>query len=211
MNKLIVIEGIEGAGKSTVKRIIKNFLKSFGIKKIFCVREPGGTPIAEKLRKIIKNGEKDEKLTYISEILLIYAARSQLLKNVIKKKLKIGYWIISDRFNISSLAYQKGYSKTNDRIIDLLQKKILSNIKVGLTIYLDVLPKTALKRIKMRGKMDLIEKKSFVFFNKIRKKYLSLIKNKKNVIIINANLNIKKVMLSLIYQLKNWLIKNEYK
>ena len=106
LGKFIVIEGLEGAGKSTASELISDMLKEKGIEFIR-TREPGGTPLAEQMRSIVKS-ESDERLTPEAELLLMYAARVQLVENVIKPALNKGVWVLGDRHDMSSLAYQGG-------------------------------------------------------------------------------------------------------
>lgn len=108
--KLIVIEGLEGAGKSTAVNLVVELLSQKKISTI-TTREPGGTKIGEILRSIIKNPEYNNVLDDRSELLLLYAARIQLIEQVIKPALNAGQWVIADRFELSTLAYQGGAAK----------------------------------------------------------------------------------------------------
>lgn len=105
--KFIVIEGLEGAGKSTAINYVLEFLKSKGIDQLITTREPGGTPLAEKMRAIVKEIH-EEKLTVQAELLLMYAARVQLVENKIKPALLNEQWVVGDRHDLSSQAYQGG-------------------------------------------------------------------------------------------------------
>ena len=105
--KFIVIEGMEGAGKSSAIAVIENILKKQGIDYVN-TREPGGTPLAESLRDMVKSVDHQEKLTIETELLLMYASRSQLLANKILPALAEGKWVIGDRHDLSSRAYQGG-------------------------------------------------------------------------------------------------------
>ena len=104
--KFIVVEGLEGAGKSSVIATISNFLQQRGLD---CIqtREPGGTPMAEAIRDCVKHNWS-ETVNEKTELLLMYAARCQLVENVIKPALEQGTWVIGDRHNLSTLAYQGG-------------------------------------------------------------------------------------------------------
>ncbi|QJC36802.1 dTMP kinase [Enterobacteriaceae endosymbiont of Donacia vulgaris] len=199
--KFIVVEGIDGSGKSTICHYIIKLLNNFNIKNIIQIHEPGGTPIAEKLRNIIKFS-KGEKFSYKTELLLIYAARLQLLDNVIRKNININ-WILSDRYDLSTYAYQVGGRKINKKIILFLQNFINNDIKPDIILYLDVEPKIALQRIKFKI-YDRIEKESINFFYKVRNYYLKMANQNKNIKIVNANNNLKNVKLSvkkIIYKL----------
>ncbi|CAL4321896.1 dTMP kinase [Buchnera aphidicola] len=204
-NKFIVIEGLEGAGKTTICKKIRNLLFYKKIKNIIIVRQPGGTYISEKIRKIIKSENKDEKLNIYAELLLLYSARLQLMENIIYPKFKQGAWIISDRHNLSSIAYQGGGRGLNQNLIKQLTKITNNFIKPDLTIFLDVHPKIGIKRAILRKKLDRIEKKSINFFKKVRKCYLKYLSFQSKKIIINANSTIKQVNKIIKNKLYKWL------
>ncbi|CAL4321799.1 Thymidylate kinase [Buchnera aphidicola (Periphyllus testudinaceus)] len=203
-NKFIVVEGMEGAGKTTACQTIKKILLLKMIKNVIIVRQPGSTFISEKIRSLITSEHKKEKLNKYSELLLLYSARFQLLKNVIQPQLKKGNWIISDRHNLSSIAYQGGQGIKNSLIYDLI--KITNKFaKPDLTIFFDIKQEIGLNRIILRSKLDRIEKKSSIFFSKVRKNYLKYISLNSKKIIINANLDLKMVNNHLKKKLNNWL------
>ncbi len=109
--KFIVVEGLEGAGKSTAIAAIKETLSQHGISNIVNTREPGGTVLAEKMRALVKEEHEGEVLQDMTELLLIYAARVQLVENVIKPALDKGHWVVGDRHDMSSQAYQAEVAK----------------------------------------------------------------------------------------------------
>lgn len=206
-NKFIVIEGLEGAGKSHACLYIKKILKKCNIENIILVRQPGSTQISEKIRNLIKKNSYSEKLTNEAELLLIYAARIQLVETIIKPALKNGMWVISDRHDLSSLAYQGGGLGIKKKLIIQLKNLFLKNFNPDLTIYLDVNPKIGLQRALKRHSLDRIESRSLKFFYKTRKAYLKNIKLDNKSIKINANFNIKIVMKTVKKQILNWLQK----
>ncbi|QCI24419.1 dTMP kinase [Buchnera aphidicola (Muscaphis stroyani)] len=206
-NKFIVIEGLEGAGKSNACICVKNSLKKYNIKNIILVRQPGGTPISEKIRKLVKNKFCNENLIKETELLLMYAARMQLVKKIIQPALKNGIWVISDRHDLSSLAYQGGGLGINEKLIKKLKHLLFGKFVPDLTIYLDVYPKIGLRRALNRKKLDQIEKRSFNFFEKTRKSYLKNLKLDKNSIKINANLKMSEVTQKIEEKISNWLKK----
>ncbi|QCI16023.1 dTMP kinase [Buchnera aphidicola] len=206
-NKFIVVEGLEGAGKTHACICIKNILNQCNIKNILLVRQPGSTPIAEEIRKLTKKNFNNDYLTKETELLLMYAARIQLVKKIIKPALDSGKWVISDRHNLSSLAYQGGGLGIKKNIITQLQTLFFQNLIPDLTIYLDVSPEIGLERAKKRNTLDQIEKRSLQFFKKTRKSYLKNIKKNKNTIIINANSKINIVTHNITKKILNWINK----
>ncbi|MGP1958109.1 MAG: dTMP kinase [Arsenophonus sp.] len=202
----IVIEGLEGAGKTTIIKTIAEILSKIGVTKIEFTREPGGTPLAEKLRQLIKNNIVNEKITNKAELLMIYAARIQLIENIIKPALKSGRWVIGDRHDLSSQAYQGGGRELSSKLIKMLRNNILGDFRPDLTLYLDIEPLLGLKRVRNRGELDRIEKESLVFFKATRKRYLELADKDDSIITINANKSLEVVQKNIRYVLENWLI-----
>ncbi|CAL4322965.1 Thymidylate kinase [Buchnera aphidicola (Eriosoma grossulariae)] len=204
-NKFIVVEGIEGAGKKHACLLIKQILKMNGIKNVISIREPGSTAIAEKIRILIKEQHYKEKIINITELLLIYAARTQLIETIVKPALKKGKWIISDRHDLSSFAYQGGGSGISSKTISKIRKICLKNFYPDLTVYLDVDPEIGLKRAFSRGNVDRIEKKNINFFIRTRERYLELISKNPKSITINANKNLYIVQQTILKKIKKWL------
>ncbi|CAL4321610.1 Thymidylate kinase [Buchnera aphidicola (Pterocallis alni)] len=203
-SKFIVLEGLDCSGKTTICQILKLLLHNMGIKKILTVREPGSTKIAEKIRNIIKYPNSNEIIHKKTNLLLIYAARIQLIENIIRPSLKKNIWIISDRYDLSSYAYQGGGFKIKKNIIQKLQQMTLKPLIPDLTIYLDVLPKNSIQRSIMRNKEDKIEKNSLNFFNRTRNIYLKLIAQNYHSIKIDANLKSNIVQNDVINKFKKW-------
>ncbi|CUR53210.1 dTMP kinase [Buchnera aphidicola] len=205
--KFIVVEGIEGSGKTSSCLYIKKILYQFGIKKIISIREPGSTFLSEKIRQFIKFNTSKEPLNYKTMVLLLYASRFHLTEKIIYPALKKGIWVLSDRYEMSTYAYQGYNSQKKHNFIKNISFLLLKNFKPDLILYLDVTIKNSLKRILKRGKLDNIEKKNLSFFEKIRKEYLKQCKKEKNVIHINANLPQKIVYKNLQNSLFTWLQK----
>ena len=135
----------------------------------------------------------------------MYAARIQLIENVIKPALKQGIWIISDRHDLSSFAYQGGGGYVKNDLITKLHTLVVKDFCPNLIFYLDVTPEISLQRIRLRGTLDRIENKDINFFIRTRNEYLRLIKNKPNVITINANAELHIVENQLTKKLQQWL------
>ena len=167
--KFITFEGPEGSGKSTHSRLLCRFLRQKGFK-VLHTREPGGTIIGEKIRHILLD-KSNKKMTDIGELLLYMAARSQIVEEKILPALKEGKVVVCDRFLDASLAYQ-GYGSGLDlKLIEYLGKISTNNLKVNLTILLDIETKKGLKR--SSGK-DRLEVKPLNFHKRVRAGYLKL-------------------------------------
>lgn len=183
--KFIVIEGLEGAGKSTAVAIVKDAIESAG-HQLICTREPGGTPMAEAIRDCVKHDWQDEKVTIEAELLLMYAARAQLLENLIKPNLAKGNWVLGDRHDLSSRAYQGGGRQISDDLIEPLRKITLKGFVPDFSLYLDVEPAEGLKRARGRGELDRIEREDIQFFERTRARYLNLAEQDSTTCIINT-------------------------
>ena len=168
--KFIVLEGLEGAGKTTAHQAILAQLEAAGIHHIVQTREPGGTPLAEKLRHLIKH-DLEEPVNDKAELLMLYAARVQLVENVIKPALSEGKWVLGDRHDMSSQAYQGGGRQLDRQLLETLKQTILGDFEPDLTIYLDIDPAIGLERARERGELDRIGQQSFDFFYRTRQRY----------------------------------------
>ncbi|MBU3022725.1 dTMP kinase [Aestuariibacter sp. A3R04] len=189
--KFIVIEGLEGAGKSSVIDVVKRVVTDRGYT---CIntREPGGTPMAEAIRECVKH-EWQESVSEETELMLMYAARRQLLVNVIQPALAKGHWVIGDRHDLSSLAYQGGGRQIDADKLDALRQLCLQGFRPDLTLYLDVDPAEGLKRARGRGELDRIEKSGLGFFERTRERYLQLANSDDRVHTVDAMQPMNKV------------------
>lgn len=190
--KFIVVEGIEGAGKSSAISVIEDVLKLNNIEYIK-TREPGGTKLAEELREIVKSASHEEELTQETELLLMYASRSQLLANRILPALKAGIWVIGDRHDLSSRAYQGGGRNFDDNVMNAIADVTLKGFKPDLTVYLDLDPELGLSRAQARGALDRIELEKLEFFERVRNKYLALSKASDSTDIVDASQSMQDV------------------
>ncbi|MBJ2110941.1 dTMP kinase [Proteus terrae] len=210
-SKFIVIEGLEGAGKTSAIQTVVDTLKDKGITNLAFTREPGGTPLAEKLRELIKQGIEGEKVTDKAELLMLYAARVQLIENVIKPALADGKWVIGDRHDLSSQAYQGGGRGLDKDLMLSLRNTVLGDFRPDLTLYLDLDPAIGLARARARGELDRIEKESMNFFYRTRERYQALAKDDDSIITIDASQAIEKVQADIRQTLTAWLVQQENK
>lgn len=182
----ITLEGLEGAGKSTaVKAITEWFLEQN--KTPVLIREPGGTAVAEAIRELVKFSRDDELLSPETEVLLMYAARSQLLQEKIRPALDAGQVVICDRHDLSTLAYQ-GYGREVDlSVLQTLGTFVLGELIPDMTFYLDIPPELGLERVYQRNEqIDRFEQEGLQLLNKVRAGYLSLAKDRAEVILVDA-------------------------
>lgn len=171
----ISIEGLDGAGKGEAKKIIIEELEKAGIPYVQ-TREPGGTPIAEHLREVVKHTNFGETMSIETETLLFYASRVQNVNNVIKVHLEKGNAVVSDRFADSTMAYQSARGMDKNKI-KAIHDAVLGDFKPDMTLYLDVDLQTSKNRMNYRGEQyDRIEQAADLFFNKARENYLLLAK-----------------------------------
>lgn len=202
LGKFIVIEGLEGAGKTNAQQVVCDFLQQKHIDFI-TTREPGGTPIAEALRHLWKEGLEGEHTTDKAEALMIYAARTQLVETIIQPALQAGKWVVGDRHDLSSQAYQ-GAGRGLGELISHISHAILGDFEPDLTLYLDVQPETGLARAKGRGQLDRIEQQHIDFFHRTRSRYLHLVETNPKAILINAEQPISQVSEDIRTALHNW-------
>lgn len=190
--KFIVIEGLEGAGKSSAVAILSDTIEAAG-HTVVNTREPGGTAMAEAIRDVVKHDWQDEKVTVEAELLLMYAARAQLVQNVILPNLQQGNWVLGDRHDMSSQAYQGGGRQIEQAMIESLRNITLKSFRPDFTLYLDVEPKEGLKRAKGRGELDRIELEDLSFFERTRERYLLLAQQDPNCVVINTMQSMQEV------------------
>lgn len=181
----ITMEGTDGAGKTTQINMLKESLDNRGYH-VVCVREPGGTPIGEKIRSIIIDKENGE-MCNMTEALLYAAARAQLVEEVILPVLKSGGVVISDRFVDSSLVYQ-GYARgMGERRIKNLNRYAVEDLEPDITFFLKLKPEDGLKRKRSQAELDRIESENFNFHQRVYDGYVSLARrNKKRIRMLDA-------------------------
>ncbi|MBN6066334.1 dTMP kinase [Aggregatibacter actinomycetemcomitans] len=203
--KFIVIEGLEGAGKSTAHQCVVDVLHELGVQDVMFTREPGGTPLAEKLRHLIKH-ENEEPVSDKAELLMLYAARVQLVENVIKPALVQGKWVVGDRHDLSSQAYQGGGRQLGKDLLKTLKQTVLGDFEPDLTLYLDIDPAVGLARARGRGELDRIEQQNLDFFHRTRARYLELVNDNPKAVIIDAAQPVEQVRADIKSAVKNWWV-----
>ncbi|MCX8767291.1 dTMP kinase [Vibrio parahaemolyticus] len=201
----IVVEGLEGAGKSTAIKTVLDTLKQAGIENIVNTREPGGTPLAEKMRALVKEEHEGEELKDMTELLLLYAARVQLVENVIKPALANGQWVVGDRHDLSSQAYQGGGRQIDASLMKNLRDTTLGDFKPAFTLYMDIDPRIGLERARGRGELDRIEKMDISFFERTRERYLEIANADPSIVVINAEQSIEEASRDIQDALNEWL------
>lgn len=173
--RFITLEGIEGAGKSTAARLVRDRLRTRGLP-VVMTREPGGTPLAERVRQIVLD-RGDERMTAQAETLLMFAARSVHLDNLIRPALSRGDWVVCDRFTDATRAYQGGGRGVSAQWIEQLAAEIHGDLVPDCTLLLDLPVKLGLERAKVRtgdAAADRFEAEREPFFERVRAAYLKL-------------------------------------
>ncbi len=172
MNKgfFISLEGGEGAGKSTQHRRIVEWLTSQG-RTVVEAREPGGTPVSEQIRQVLLD-TRNAGLNATAELLLLFAARSQLVQEVILPALADGNVIVCDRFADASYAYQGGGRQLGAETVEKVEQLVLKDLQPDLTLLFDIPVELGMTRVAGRGEADRFEVESVKFFERVRKAYL---------------------------------------
>ena len=170
--KFITVEGIEGTGKSTNIDFLTSLVEASGFE-VVRTREPGGTPMAEKIRQLLLDHDQ-EPLPEIAELLLFFASRSLHLQNAIVPALKEGKWVICDRFTDASRAYQgSGRGLDLDRI-ERLAEWVHEGLEPDMTILLDAPAEIGMQRTAARGDADRMDSQELSFYRRVRNGYLTL-------------------------------------
>lgn len=167
MGKFITFEGIDGAGKSTHIAFVSDYIKQRGVE-LVSSREPGGTPLGEKLREMVLH----EKMHLETEALLVFASRREHIAQVIKPALERGAWVISDRFTDSSFAYQGGGRGLELAKLDVLEQWVHPDLQPDLTLLFDVPLDVARARLDATRDLDKFEQEKADFFAATRNEYL---------------------------------------
>lgn len=171
--RFITLEGIEGAGKTTVADRIIQSLRSRGIT-VHATREPGGTAVAERIRALVLD-RGAEHISPTAETLLMFGARQVHIDNLIRPALTRGEWVLCDRFTDATHAYQGGGRGVDRDLIDRLAQAVHGDLRPDCTLLLDVPVRVGLERMQARrGAIDRFELESAQFFERVRNRYLDL-------------------------------------
>jgi dTMP kinase len=194
--KFITIEGVEGGGKSTNIAFISEYLHTKNIPHIL-TREPGGTEIAEEIRRVLL----DKTLPAMhedTELLLMFAARAEHLRKKIIPALEAGQWVISDRFTDATYAYQGGGRGISIERIAELENWVQGELRPDATLLFDLDAETGLQRTRKRGEADRFEEEAIDFFNDVRNQYLEMARQQsQRYWVINAGHSLEEVQVQL--------------
>jgi dTMP kinase len=166
----ITLEGPEGAGKSTNRDYLAERLRAHGID-VLMTREPGGTPLAERIRELLL-APSDEPMAVDTELLLMFAARAQHLAQVIRPALAEGRVVLCDRFTDATYAYQGGGRGVPEDRIAILERFVQGDVRPDLCLIFDLPVEVGLARASARGRLDRFEREGRAFFDAVRQAYL---------------------------------------
>ncbi|MEE4185681.1 MAG: dTMP kinase [Gammaproteobacteria bacterium] len=201
--RFITIEGIEGVGKSTNVAFVADYCRARG-SEVLVTREPGGTPMAERIRDLILAAPGDE-LSDVGELLLMFAARAEHLHALIRPALQRGVTVVCDRFTDATFAYQGGGRGVDPHKVRVLQALVQGDLVPDLTLLLDASPELSAQRIAGRGWRDRFESERHEFFARVRQAYLDIAASEPaRVRIIDAAEPLAKVQAAIAQNLENF-------
>ncbi len=184
--RFITFEGIEGAGKSTVAAVLRERLEQRGVA-VCLTREPGGTPLAERIRALVLQ-HGDEPLSPEAETLLMFAARRIHVDNLIRPALARGEWVLCDRYTDATRAYQGGGRGVSAALIEALANAVHADVQPDLTLLLDLpVPVGMARAAARRGVKDRFESESIGFFERVRARYLELANAERRIVLVDAS------------------------
>ena len=199
--KFITFEGIDGAGKTTQIQALQRFLTDRGIE-VVRTREPGGTPLGEKIRALLLNDD----MNLMAETLLFFAARSQHITDVIVPALQRGAWVLSDRFTDATYAYQVGGKGFEAQKVLALEAMVQEGFGPDKTVVFDLDPAIAAKRLATTREPDRFEKENRDFFTRVRNAYLERAQaDPKRFLTLDASLAPEAITQELLSEVQGWL------
>ncbi len=203
----ITVEGAEGCGKTTNMNYVVSYLERQGIT-VEASREPGGTPFAEEIRELLLSN-RDEPVSEMAELLLMFAARSQHLQQRILPALEGGVWFVCDRFTDATFAYQGGGRGVDMKKIALLETVVQGSLRPDRVLLLDVPVRLGMERAVKRGELDRFESEKLDFYERVRNCYLVRSENSPdNYRVIDASVSLDGVQEQLKHALDELIAEN---
>ncbi|HUG99205.1 MAG TPA: dTMP kinase [Gammaproteobacteria bacterium] len=206
--RFITLEGGEGVGKSTNLAFIADLLEAAG-HEVVCTREPGGTPLAERVRELIVSPGA-ETVPPLAELLLMFAARALHIEGCIRPALAAGRWVLCDRFTDASYAYQGAGRGLGAAPVRWLEAQVQGELRPDLTLLLDAEPALGLARATKRGAADRFEQEQLEFFRRVRAGYLARAEEEpQRFRIVDASQSLEQVQTALRQHINNFLHSHE--
>jgi len=202
--RFITVEGVEGAGKTTQLDFLQQQLEQAG-KRVVRTREPGGTRLGEEIRDLLL-GHRDDGMDETTELLLMFAARSEHLARCIRPALACGDWVVCDRFTDASYAYQGGGRGLPRERIALLEDFVQGALRPDLTLLLDLPVEEGRARAGRRSHPDRFESEAAHFFRRVRSAYLNIARSEPaRVKVIDASVPLQQVQAQIAGRLSDFL------
>ena len=202
--RFITIEGGEGAGKSTAQAYLAERLAERGIS-VLQTREPGGTPLAEAIRRTLLSTDGEHPVE-MAELLLVFAARAQHLAKVIEPALAAGRWVICDRFTDATYAYQGAARGLSTDLIAQLERLVQGERRPDAVLLMDLSPEVGMTRARQRGELDRFERETPAFYSQVRSAYLARAQaDPDRYQVIDAEQSLESVQRALSKLVEGWL------
>lgn len=202
--RLIVVDGVEGGGKTTLLAFVRAGLEKAGYP-VITTREPGGTPLGEQIRSLLL-AHRQDGMTLSAETLLVFAARAEHLEKVILPALAAGQWVLCDRFTDATYAYQGGGRSLPSARIATLEQWVQEGLQPDLTLLFDLPVAVGLARAGRRGAMDRFEREGEKFLERVRAAYLARARQQPDRYrIIDATGSLETVKSQVDASLSDWL------
>lgn len=199
MNKFVTFEGGEGSGKSTLIKLLSDYLFENHVN-FLATREPGGLDVCEEIRTIVKYSKSN--LTPKTELLLFSASRAQLVNDVIEPALNAGKLVLCDRFFDSTRVYQGFCVGIDDKIVMDITKFATNGLVPEVTFFLDINPKFAFERKGGKDEGDRIENKDFSFHEDVRKYFKELAEKEKRFVVLDSTKSPQELLEEVVFVLK---------
>ncbi len=202
--RFITLEGSEGSGKSTNLAFIHQQLQQAGLD-VVLTREPGGTPLGEQIRELLLD-HRQQAMHSDTELLLMFAARAQHIREVILPALERGQWVLCDRFTDATYAYQGAGRGIDESRIAQLEQWVQGDLRPDLTFFLDLPVEQGLARAGERAELDRFEREQIDFFERVRQGYLAQAeRHPQRYRLVDASLPLAQVQAQLAQQISNYL------